>query len=133
MAESIPSCEIAFEPLKADPSAALKLGHHFATMRKYLEERVIKPRAVSQSILRSVYQTYGGKLTFEEGAGNRVLIRRLLYRGVTVMHCSALFFKMTVAQNVQRVHKMSAFFSDYLCKATSYYNAPYGLVNVTKC
>ena len=38
--------ELAFEPLKADPYAALKLGFHFATMAKYIEGRMIKPEAI---------------------------------------------------------------------------------------
>lgn len=41
--------ELAFEPFKADPYAALKLGYHFATMRKYFDERLIKPRAVIEA------------------------------------------------------------------------------------
>lgn len=41
--------ELAFEPLKADPYAALKLGYHFATMKKYLESRMIKPLAITEA------------------------------------------------------------------------------------
>ena len=41
--------ELAFEPLKADPYAALKLGVHFATMRKYFDEQLIKPRAIIEA------------------------------------------------------------------------------------
>jgi hypothetical protein len=41
--------ELAFEPLKADPYAALKLGVHFATLRKYFDEQLIKPRAIIEA------------------------------------------------------------------------------------
>lgn len=41
--------ELAFEPLKADPYAALKLAVHFARLRKYLEGQLIKPRAVMEA------------------------------------------------------------------------------------
>jgi hypothetical protein len=75
--------ELAFEPLKADPYAALKLGFHFATMRKYIEGRLIKPRAILEAfdLAREVLFPYTdfhkasfdlfirlteGKITFEE-------------------------------------------------------------------
>jgi hypothetical protein len=41
--------ELALEPLKADSYAALKLGVHFATMRKYFDEQLIKPRAIIEA------------------------------------------------------------------------------------
>jgi hypothetical protein len=41
--------ELAFEPLKADPYAALKLGVHFATLQKYFDEQLIKPRAIIEA------------------------------------------------------------------------------------
>nr|AUN36127.1 hypothetical protein [uncultured bacterium] len=41
--------ELAFEPLKADPYAALQLGRYFTTMRKYLEARLIKPQAIIEA------------------------------------------------------------------------------------
>lgn len=75
--------ELAFEPLKADPYAALKLGYHFATLRKYFEGQLIKPRAIIEAfdLAREVLFPYTdfhkssfdlfkrlteGKLTFEE-------------------------------------------------------------------
>jgi|SRR5215213_2686150 len=41
--------ELAFEPLKADPYAALKLAHYFATLKKYFDEQLIKPRAILEA------------------------------------------------------------------------------------
>lgn len=75
--------ELAFEPLKADPYAALKLGYHFATLRKYFEGQLIKPRAIIEAfdLAREVLFPYTdfhkssfdlfkrlteGDLTFEE-------------------------------------------------------------------
>ena len=41
--------ELAFEPLKADPYAALKLAHYFATLKQYFDEQLIKPRAILEA------------------------------------------------------------------------------------
>jgi len=75
--------ELAFEPLKADPYAALKLGYHFATLKKYFDEQLIKPRAIIEAfdLAREVLFPYTdfhkssfdlfkryteGRITFEE-------------------------------------------------------------------
>jgi hypothetical protein len=75
--------ELAFEPLAKNSYAALKLAFHFATLRKYFEGQLIKPRAIMEAfdLAREVLFPYTdfhkasfemfkkvteGEITFEE-------------------------------------------------------------------
>ena len=42
--------ELAFEPLKADPYAAIRMGFNIRMVRKYLDAQLFKPRPVMEAL-----------------------------------------------------------------------------------